>query len=180
MLFSIKQTTTQKGFTIIEMLVVAPIIILMIGVIIGTISSVTGKSLRLNEQNAMTLNVQNALSTIEGDMSRSQEILGTTGPVTSPQGVNNTGNAFTPTFGSSPGYISSGPIILKAVATTLSPLNPYRSPVFLNTPDSSCNATTIESNDPYTVTYVYFVANNNLWRRTIMGSGTTCSSKPLN
>jgi type II secretory pathway pseudopilin PulG len=176
MLFSTNRTMSQKGFTLIEMLVVAPVIILMIGVIIGTISSVTGKSLRMNEKNAMTLDVQNALTAIESDMRRSQEILGTTGAVPSPQGVDNISTAFTTNFGASPTYYTSGPIILEAVATTLSPLNPNRNPVYLNTPNSSCSANTIESNNPYTIKYVYFLENGNLWRRTIMNNGTACTS----
>lgn len=153
---------TQRGFTLIEMLIVAPLIILLIAGIIGYITALTGDSLKMKEKNASSYAIQEALSRLEEDASRSTGFLTTTGTVTSPQGKNDTGAAFT--------YATDSTLILQAPATTKSPFNTAREIVYKNSPNACTNKT---SNDVVYYSTVYFLKDTDLWRRVIIDRDTT-------
>ena len=80
----------NNGFTVVEMLVVAPIVILFIGAFISAIVSMTGQVLISRASNSLMYNIQDALNRIEQDTKISNKLLATndiTG-LTSPQGYN--------------------------------------------------------------------------------------------
>lgn len=160
---------TRTGFTLVEMLVVAPIIILAIGAFIAVVVNLTGEVMSSRGANTLTYNVQDALNRIEDDVKLSAGFLATNMPLTSanPQGrgdVNSTAN-FTLTDG-----VYGQALILNAYATTGNPVSLSSGLIYLADQPSSC-ATYAEysKNRPMTINVVYFVdADGTLWRRVIM------------
>lgn len=179
----IKANTDQKGFTLVEMLIIAPFVLLVIGVLVVFLVVQTSDTLRQAQRNTMAYEVQNALNSIESDTTyatsfntvlAASELTSISGVV--PQGP---GAEFDPNFFASAELTHSADeaIIIKAPATTASPLSATRTLVYLDKPDATCSSDTINNNDVAQVLYVYFVKNNILWRRTIMvkTSASACS-----
>lgn len=166
----ISRSLISAGFTLIEMMVIAPFIILMIGLFIVYIVNTTGESARQSEQNAAAYDIQNALNSIEDDSEKAMAFITTVAsantsyPIATPQGSDN-GTA---------GYsTTSGHLLIKAAATTSSPLSSSRTLVYMASPDSTCSSSTITQNDPYPILLAYFVSSNTLWRRTILGNSSS-------
>lgn len=159
--------TSQKGFTLIEMLVVAPIVILTIGAFLTVIISMTGEVLASRASNNLSYNVQDALDHIEQDVKMSNSFLATNTVLGTNQGYNDDATAFTNVGGS-----SGTSLILNAVATTANPVSTNNSYVYLLNQPNAC-ATAVGNNIPFTYNIVYFVKNNNLYRRTIMPTNYT-------
>ena len=170
------RTNQRAGFTLIEVMVIAPIIILFIGAFIGLIVGLTGDSLQTRTSNEITYQVQSALDTIEAENGRSLGgYLTTTGTLTTPQGSDNATTAFTVTNNDA-SSTDNDTLILRSPATTLDPISPDRALIRYNSPNS-CTATNASDNPYYPITNVYFVASGTLWQRTILpSSGTPCST----
>lgn len=170
-----QNNSASAGFTLIEMLIIAPIIIIFIGVMIVMISSVTGDSLQAREKNAMAYNVQNALDLIETSGSRSATYPASTGTLTSPQGSNGSTAAFTVANNDS-SSTDNDVLIIKTPATTTNPINSNKGLIYYNSPNS-CASANVSENNYYPVTTVYFVSGGSLWQRTILpATGTPCST----
>ncbi len=75
----------NAGFTLVEMLVVAPLVILLVGVIIGFITTITGDALTTNRRGAITYSAQQALDIIERDIRLSSNFLDSSGSLPSEQ-----------------------------------------------------------------------------------------------
>ena len=161
----------QKGFTLVEMLVVAPIVILAIGAFLTAIISMTGEVLASRASNSLSFNVQDALNRIEQDVKLSNSFLATnnipldssTNAVTTNhyQGYNDDTTAFT-----SIGGTSGTSLILSMVATTTNPISTSSSYVYLKNKPNDCSNP--QGNIPFTYNIVYYVKNNTLYRRVIM------------
>lgn len=176
-----KQSSTPKknqGFTLVEMLVVAPILILMIGAFIAMVISLTGEALRSRLTDGMTYSIQDALSQIQTDVELSTAFLAENdiSLATSGQGYGDTATTnSTVNFNN----IDTGhnAIILKLVATTENRNSPTAVPVYeANAPNTCSNPALYVSNTPMYVNIVYFVENNTLWRRVIMPSNYATGS----
>ncbi len=170
------RTKGAAGFTLVEVLVVAPIIVLFIGAFIGLVISLTGDSLQNRTTNEVTYQVRSALDAIEAENSRTSDAyLVSTGSLTSPQGSDGATGAFTVTNNDT-SATDTDVLILKAPATTQDPVNPNRNLIRYNTPNA-CNSTNVTQNAYYPVTTVYFVSSGTLLQRTILpSSGTPCST----
>jgi len=175
---------STQGFTLVEMLVVAPIVVLAIGAFLTVIISMTGEVIASRASNALSYNVQDALTRIEQDVKQSTGFLSTTniaavygstsGVSNSPlnttdaQGYNNDATDFTnvsdPTL---PNY-KAPMLILNMVATTGNPLSEGSSYVYLKNKPNACGSP--RSNTPLTYNVVYFIkgTTNTLYRRVIM------------
>jgi competence protein ComGC len=156
------------AFTIVEILIVAPIVILVIGVFIGAIVSMTGDVLASRGANVMASNIQDTLSRIKQDVNLSGSFLATNNiTVTSPQGYNNDATAF-----HNADSTNGTMLILNAYATTNNPLSSIQNIIYANSPNL-CSSAQVSLNQPLTMNIVYFVKNNTLWRRVIMPSNYT-------
>lgn len=144
------------GFTLIEMLVVAPFVILLIGTTISVISTLTGDSLKVLSKNEKIHEVQDALETIESNSERSMQGFETTttGALTSPQGQNSGSAAFTS---------SASILVIKQPATTENPFSNSRRILYT---DNTCSTI-------YSVYLAYFVDSGTLYERTIRSGGTS-------
>lgn len=171
-------SSPTTGFTLVEMLVVAPIVILLISGFIALIVNVTGEVLASRASNVLSYNVQDALNRIERDVKMSSAFLavndidisttkqGYGGTVSTGSTVNFTNVDKTSSSG------SPASLILRAAATTRNPLNASVSDndlVYLaGSPNACTTYATYSSNTPMFTNIVYFVQDNALWRRTIM------------
>jgi len=159
------RTQQQRGFTLVEMLVVAPIVILAIGAFLTVIINMTGEVLASRASNTLSYTVQDALNRIEQDVKQSSSFLATntvTLTAANAQGYNNDATAFTNVGGA-----SDTSIILNMVATTGNPISTSSGYVYLKNKPNAC-AVAQGVNTPFTYNVVYFVKDSTLWRRTVM------------
>jgi len=176
--FKPQSHSPKAGFTIIEMLIIAPIVILTIGAFITAIVSMTGEVLATRSANALAYNIQDALNRIEEDVKLSTTFLEANHvSLTSPQGYNNDAATNFANVGA-----NGNMLILNTLATTGNPLSSTSGLVYLDDKPNDCLSTQFNQNTPMTMNVVYFVKNNTLWRRTIAPSnyltGGGCSIVP--
>lgn len=69
-----RMSQTKKGFTLIELVVISPLIILLIGALVGTIVYLTGSALRAQSRSQLQLDVVSALDLVEQDVKLSTNI----------------------------------------------------------------------------------------------------------
>lgn len=162
------QQNNKNGFTVVEILIVVPIVVLMIGIFITAVVSMTSEVLTSRGANALIYNIHDALNRIEQDVKLSNGYLATNSfTLTAPQGMDDsTSMPFVNT--SSQGSA----LILSSVATTNNPLSSSRNVVHSNTPNA-CNSLQVDQNAPITTNIVYFVKNGALWRRVVMPANYT-------
>lgn len=161
----------SKGFTLVEMLVVAPVVILVIGGIIALMVNVIGDVLITRDRSAMTYNIQDALDRIEQDTRLSNEFLTTTGTLTTPQGSNNN-------FTGTAAFTNTSNLILSANATDKVPTDTTRQIIYYANQPNACGSTQ-SFNTIFSTKIIYFIKSSSLWRREVVPSwtaSTVCAS----
>ena len=162
-----KQSSHRSaGFTLVEMMVIAPIVILAIGGFIAAMVSMVGSVIATRDQSAMIYQSQDSLNRIEDDIRLAGQFLETTGTLVSPQGSNNnfTGtSAFTNT---------SNTLILLTLGTTKNPADSTRELVYYKNQPNACDAQKV-FNTMYFNKVIYFIKGGSLWRRTVMPNYNT-------
>lgn len=164
----------KRGFTLVEMVVIAPIVILAIGSFIAVIVSLTGEVLSSRGSNVLAYNVQDALNRIEEDVKLSSGFLPrnsiSLSSTDNPQGYGAVGSAADFT---SVGGVSSTSLILSTVVTDGNPLATASRMVYLaNEPNACTTYAEYSKNKPMIANIIYFVdANGTLWRRTMLPFG---------
>ncbi len=158
----------SKGFTLVEMLIVAPIVILMIGIFVSAIVSMTGDVLATRASNSMAYNIQDALNRIQSDVVLSGSFLAANDvALVSPQGYDNA----TGVFKNVNSDTSVGPmLILKSYTTTINPQNSARGIVYMSGQPNACNSALVSQNQPLMMNTIYFIKGNTLWRRVVAPS----------
>lgn len=161
---------SKKGFTIIEVMVVMPIIILVIGGLISAIIVMTGDVLANREASYLQYSIQDALDRIEYDTRISAGFLATNNiTIYDKQGYDN--NNLSPFENADD--TKSGPsttsLILNYYATTNNPADPTRNIVY-SSGINNCNNLLKQQDPPVMLNIVYFVKNNTLWRRIVAPS----------
>ena len=155
-----KSPSLRAGFTLVEMLVIAPLVLIIIAGIIAAMVSLIGDTLVSNARVDDAYNMQETLNQIEQDIRISTNFMGTFSYFQSPQGRNGATQAFTS---------SSSDLILTQQATTTSPYDANRDLVYYAKQPEACGSTTVQSNRALNLRVIYFVdANKTLWRRTIV------------
>lgn len=176
---------TSKGFTLIEVLIIAPIVILAISAFIAIIVSIAGEVLVTRNVTSQTYSVNDALNLIEQDVRLTTEFPVTTGALPSPQGRNNN-------FTGTSAYTSSDndTLILTTAATDNNPGTSSRNLLYYANQPNPCNVTpatgqtyaeanpTIIYNRLFVVTNMYFVKDNALWKRTYVPTYNTTTGSP--
>jgi hypothetical protein len=178
----------QSGFTFVEIVVIAPIVILAIGAFIAVVVSMTTDVLTSRAANVLTYNVQDALNRIQQDVKLSTTFLaqsnvrldgyvqnGVTHTATN-QGYNDDTTAFN--NAEPPSTPKGQMLILNALATTGNPINNSSQVAYLNNKPNACG-TDQAKNTPLTYNVVYYVKNSSLWRRTILPddyASTACNA----
>lgn len=184
------QRKHSSGFTLVEMMVIAPVVILMIGTFIGLVVNLTGEVMSSRGQNMLTYSLQDALNRIEQDVKLSAAFLPSTASTYSSIDISETKQGYggTTTAGSTVDFsnvdkTSSGgspaSLILRSVATSANPLSTTSQYIYLADQPNACSTgvQTYSKNKPMAIGVVYFVdTNNTLWRRVLMPSTYTNSS----
>lgn len=152
-----------SGFTLIEMLIISPIVILAIGGFIALMVTMVGSVLATRDQTTMIYESQDALNRIEDDIRLSAEFLTTTGTLVSPQGSNDGTIAFSN---------ATNTLILSTLATTKNPADSTRELVYYKNQPNACDSQKV-FNQVLFNKVVYFIKNGSLWRRTILPNNNT-------
>lgn len=165
----------SRGFTLVEVLVISPIIILFIGAFLAMLVSLTGESLVVREKNTAAYDTQSALDDIEASISQAITFLPTTGTVPIPQGKDNstsTGTPFTNEVSGEPNTL-----IIRSAATTARPSDASRELIYMGA--GACDS----RNPLYTYFTIYFTAldpdtsdttDRALYKRTILPQTPAC------
>lgn len=152
----------KRGFTIVEMLIIAPIVILVIGIFISAIVSMTGDALATRSSNALAYSIQDALNRIEQDIKSSGAFLATNNiALASPQGYDDDTANF-----HNADATNGTMLILNSYATDKNPLDPAQKKAYV-------------SGQPIMINIVYFVKNGTLWRRVIVPSNYTATDSTV-
>lgn len=163
-----KNKSYKSAFTIVEMLIVVPIVIMVIGVFIGAIVSMTGEVLATRANNSMAYNIQDAIDRIRQDVSMSGGFLATNNiTLTSPQGYNNDTTVF-----KNADATNGTMLILNIYTTTMNPANPNRGIVYASSQPNQCDSSLVTKNSPVMMNVIYFTktdidGNKSLWRRVV-------------
>lgn len=164
----------NTGFTLVEMLIIAPLAIILVGGLIAAIVALTSKVMITQARNDLTYASNNALSQIETDTQSSLSFMADSGTIAAPQG-----SGGTPTYtGSGKFLATNNHLILEMMATDRNPLNPDKQIVRYKDSPNPCGAN--ESlNTPMTVKVIYFVnSDKQLFRRVVspelLGTDNTC------
>ena len=172
-----RQHTTRlnnHGFTIIEMLVVIPMTVLIVGTLIAALVGLLNSIIVANQKGALTYSMQDALDQIEQDIRLGTKV---NQQAIAADGARHTGG--------------QNVLILTQYATDRNPADIDRELIHTNTATTPCRTTAeltgklYRTNTPLTLQIVYFVSNGTLWRRTIVpdyrfsatspGGNTVCS-----
>ena len=164
-----RPASPTAGFTLVEMLVIAPIVLLTVATFVGILIYLTGETLIARTSNSLAYSVQDSLNTIEQDVTLSGSFLATNNvAITTPQGYNNNAQAFQNVSTS-----TGTTLIINATATTDTPNSASRQVIPLDNLPHACSSTMVNQNQVMTYNIVYFVKDNTLWRRTLMPSNYT-------
>jgi hypothetical protein len=157
---SLNNRQDANGFTLVEMLIIAPVVILTIGGFVALMTVIIGDVLITRDHNALTYGTQEALDRIEQDTRLSTEFLTTTGTLLSPQGSNNN-------FTGTSAFTNTDSLILSAIATSKNPVDTTRSLIYYANQPSACGAAQ-SLNTILLTKIVYFIKDGSLWRRTVV------------
>ncbi len=193
-------SSLKAGFTLVEMMVIAPIVILLIGSFIALIVNLTGEVLSSRGSNVLAYDVQDALNRIEQDIKLSTTYLsinnididGNVAPAVAATRQGYARNASEVSGGSTVNFTniakangSNASLIMNVLATNDNPLSNTANFVYLADQPNSCSSIAEYSkNTPLSTNVVYFVdSNETLWRRTIMptdydNASIRCGSAP--
>jgi hypothetical protein len=172
----ISKTVTNRGFTIVELLIIAPIVILFLGGFITAIVNMTGDVLASRSSSALVYDIQDSLDRIEQDVKLSSTFLAINNktPLTSPQGYNNDTTNFT-----NIDSVKGDMLILNSLATNGNPLLATSSLFYLDDQPNDCTSTQLNQNIPMTMNIVYFVKDGSLWRRVIAPADYNTAGCPV-
>lgn len=153
----------NSGFTVVELVVVAPAVILAIGAFIVAIIAMTGETLASRATNSLAYDIDAALSQIEQDINLSDSFLATNQfEIASPQGLNDDSTDF-----SNASTDGGNALILSQTATTTNPIQPSSTVKLIDDP-YECSSPLINQNKKLSINIVYFIKDNTLWRRTLL------------
>lgn len=158
----------SPAFTLVELLVAVPMIVVVIGIITGLMLVLVGNVIASNAKNQMIYDSQSALNQIEQDAFLSTSYVDTyTAPA--PQMKNDTSGAYdaTPSSG-------TPDIIFNQLGTTKNPLDPSRNITYYARPNP-CSGEQA-ANDMFFLKVVYFVKSGALYRRSIVPLNNTNST----
>ena len=159
----------SSGFTLIEMLIIAPVVILVIGGFVALMVSMVGDVLITRDRNTMTYTLQDALNNIEQDTRLSTEFRTTTGTLPTPQGLNDGTGAFT----------SSSSLILTSLTSDKNPVDSNRQIIYYASQPNPCGSTQ-SANRMFLSKTVYYLKNGSLWRRVILPTYNTLATPDEN
>lgn len=155
-------TTRQKGagFTLVEVLIIAPVVILVISSFIGLIITMVGDVMAIRDRNNMAYEIRDTLDRIEQDSRLSTQFLLTTGTLLAPQGSDSN-------FTGTAAFTNSNSLIMGTLTTDKNPADSTRQIIYYAKQPNDCGALQAY-NRPFIAKVVYFLNNGSLWRRSYL------------
>lgn len=152
----------QAGFTLAEVLIIAPVVILVIGSFIVFIVNITGETLKTKASIEALGERQTALNFIQNDIRLSSGFVDTITAPTTPQGSDNA----TADWTNSGATTADESLILTRYATDINPIDQDSVFIYRDTPNSCAS----NENQLYTYYSVYFLdtTTKTLWQRNVM------------
>lgn len=159
-----KKSQKEKGFTIVELVVIAPVVILTIGAFVTVIIGLTGDVLASRASNTALFNIQDGLNRMEQDIKLSSSFLATN--TITPQ----TGQGFDDNIAGfkNADNTNGTMLILNSIATTGNPIQSGTAYVYAIDPLNACSSAQVIQNTPQSMNVIYFLKAGTLWRRVIM------------
>ena len=155
----------QKGFTLVEILIIAPIVIIVISGFVALMITIVGDVLTSRDQANMSYEIQDGLDRIEQDIRLTTQFLVTTGTQVAPQGSDSN-------FTGTAAFTSTNSLVMGGLATDKNPIDNTRKLIFYARQPNDCGAQEVY-NRVFQSKIIYFIKNGSLWRRTIMPNYNT-------
>ncbi len=149
----------RQGFTLVEMLVVAPIVIIVIAGLVAAMVAMVGDALAANGRATTAYDTQDALERIEQDVRIAINFKGTFNYLSAPQGRDGSAGTFS--------FSANKDLILTQQATTSSPYDSSRALVYYADQPAGCSED-LSINNVLETRTIYFLKDGSLWRRTIV------------
>lgn len=151
---------TENGFTLIEVLLIAPFMIIMISVIVSLLVNLTTNNLLSGSEIELSSDTKTALNFIEDDVRLSPAFITTSeSAFDDPYGPDNAGTAWSYKGANA----NNRALISRTYATSKSIKDPDKTPVYIS--KYGCDTAVLPSNPVLTTNTIYFVRNSNLYRR---------------
>ena len=167
----------QQGFTVVELLVVAPIVILAIGAFLTLVITMTGDVIASRASTILVYNVQDALNRIESDTKLSTTFLAENNiALETGQGYDNITENFKSANDPGAATPKGDILILNMLATTDNPIDTSSGLVYRADQPNDCGSSNLSTNTPLTYNVIYFVKDDSLWRRVVMPANYDQSS----
>ena len=162
-----RQTNTTKthGFTLVEVLIIAPIVVLLIGGFVGLMINMVGDVLLTRDQSVMSYDIQDALDRIEQDARLSTQFLTTTNALTAPQGSDSN-------FTGSAAFTNTSNLVMGALTTDKNPADTTRGIIYYAKQPNDCG-TSQTYNRVFLQKIIYFLKDGSLWRRAVLAPYNT-------
>ncbi len=152
------------AFTLVEMLIIVPIVMLVVSSMVVAITVLSTDALQVRTRTETTYEMQNALDTLEKSVVKTMKFPAAITGLTNGQGSNNLTASFTSLSGT-----SNDVLLLALPATDKNPLDSTRIMLYATgTGLNTCASGNASTNPVYPVTYAYFVSNGTLYERTIV------------
>lgn len=160
----------HNGFSLVEIMVISPIIILMIGAFIVAIVTLTGEALASRTQSTLIYTLGDSLARIRSDVRISEGFLAINSfTPAAPQGAGDDTTHFKNVTSTS-GSQGLTALILRLPATTSAPDASNTAFVFLTPTRVDCTSQTALISSRMMTNVVYFIRDNTLWRRVLLPS----------
>lgn len=156
-----RKKAEQSGFTLIEILIIAPVVILVISGFVALMITLIGDVLTTRDQSAMAFEAQDALDRIEQDTRLTTQFLDTSGTQVAPQGSNNN-------FTGTAAFTSSNALVMGGLATDKNPTDTSRQIIYYAKQPYDCGTQQQIYNRVFQAKVIYFVKDGSLWRRVIL------------
>jgi hypothetical protein len=150
----------DAGFTLVELLIIAPVVIIVISGFIALIITMVGDVLAIRDRNNMAFEIRNTLDRIEQDTRLSTQFLTTSNTLLSPQGSDSN-------FTGTAAFNNTNSLILGTLTTDKNPTDTTRQLVFYAKQPNDCGAQQ-GYNRPFISKTMYFIKNGSLWRRSYL------------
>lgn len=171
MMKKIDNHSKSAGFTLIEIGIIVPILIVTVLILFDALFAMIRTSTVERGKIDLTYDAQNAITNIESDAVLASMYLPTVD-------TNVTADPYPPTANSGAwSYLgdstTSRVLIVRLFSTTTNPLSSDRQPAFIGNPaGAECNTTNIYFNDVQQYNAIYFLKNGNLYRRRLIDKTT--------
>lgn len=188
----------SAGFTLVEMLAIAPIIVLVLATFIGLMINMTGDILATSARNKMIYLSNKSMDILADDVHRTVLFPSQSFTPASPQGINlsavpDANGTTEPYFNGATAFPTKNYfLILRQVATDKSPFDSARKIVRkANAPYACTDTANVEKNSPYLYDVVYFITSKKVpppsspdayyhrwFRRVVFDSASTPCTTP--